>query len=94
MDNASFWDTVRSVIEGGFTPEGLAILDRYAEQFIDGRLVYKRFSRSNSMAAQREVRSMSLHPYSREQKLKQIRLLKEGTVSKENSNKERNKLGG
>ena len=30
------------------------------------------FHRLNSMAAQREVQRMSLHPYSREQKLAQI----------------------
>ena len=30
------------------------------------------FHRQNSMAAQREVLRMSLHPYSREQKLRQI----------------------
>lgn len=35
---------MRVIIDEGFTPEGLTTLDRYAEQFIDGRLVYKRFS--------------------------------------------------
>ena len=51
------------------------------------------FHRSNSMAAQREVQRMSLHPYSREQKIKQIESLHEQSmISKENSNKERNKL--
>jgi hypothetical protein len=44
------------------------------------------------MAAQREVRRMSLHPYSREQKIQQIMRLKESLVSKENANKERNRL--
>jgi hypothetical protein len=34
------------------------------------------FHRANSMAAQREVQRMSLHPYSREQKLEQIERLK------------------
>ena len=34
------------------------------------------FHRMNSMAAQREVRRMSLHPYSREQKIQQIQALK------------------
>ena len=33
-----------------------------------------------------------LHPYSREQKLKQIRALKESTISKKSSNAERSKL--
>ena len=51
------------------------------------------FHRSNSMAAQREVQRMSLHPYSREQKIRQIESLHEQSmISKENSNKERNKL--
>lgn len=39
--------------------------------------------RSSSMAAQREVASMLLHPYSREQKLQQIRSLHQQAVSKE-----------
>ena len=34
------------------------------------------FHRANSMAAQREVQQMSLHPYSREQKLEQIERFK------------------
>ena len=51
------------------------------------------FHRSNSMAAQREVQRMSLHPYSREQKIRQIESLHEQSmISKENSNKERDKL--
>ena len=32
------------LIHDGFTSEGLQKLDYYAEQFISGRLVYKRFS--------------------------------------------------
>lgn len=32
------------IISGGFTSEGLQTLDYYAELFINGRLVYKRFS--------------------------------------------------
>ena len=51
------------------------------------------FHRSNSMAAQREVQRMSLHPYSREQKLAQIAELHRMSVtSKERSNAERNRL--
>ena len=57
-----------------------------------GNLYINDFHRLNSMAAQREVRVMSLHPYSREQKLKQIMALKESTISKESSNAERSKL--
>ena len=48
------------------------------------------FHRSNSMAAQREVRLMSLHPFSREQKLRQIEMLHlMAATSKESSNAER-----
>ncbi len=51
------------------------------------------FHRLNSMAAQREVQRMSLHPYSREQKLAQIAELHlMATISKESSNAERSKL--
>lgn len=44
MTNADFWKRMDTVISGGFSPEGLQVLDYYAEQFINGRLVYKRFS--------------------------------------------------
>ena len=44
MNNVDFWASIRSIIAGGFTPEGLLELDSYAEQFIRGKLVYKRFS--------------------------------------------------
>ena len=45
------------------------------------------FHRENSMAAQREVQQMSLHPYSREQKIAQIQLLRRlSASSKESAN--------
>jgi hypothetical protein len=44
------------------------------------------------MAAQREVLRMRLQPYSREQKIAQIRAVKEGATSKSSANAERNKL--
>ena len=44
MNNADFWASIRIIIAEGFTPEGLLKLDRYAEQFISGKLVYQRFS--------------------------------------------------
>ena len=44
MTNADFWKQIDMIISGGFTSEGLQILDYYAELFINGRLVYKRFS--------------------------------------------------
>ena len=49
------------------------------------------FHRQNSMGAVKEVESMLLHPYSREQKLAQINSLRQNTVSKEKSNLERSR---
>ncbi len=50
------------------------------------------FHRKNSMAAQREVQQMSLHPCSREQKLAQIQRIKQhSATTKENANLERSK---
>ena len=50
------------------------------------------FHRANSMAAQREVQQMSLHPYSREQKLEQIASIRQqSATSKENVNLERSR---
>ena len=44
MNNADFWTSIKAIIADGFTPEGLHKLDHYAELFINGRLVYQRFS--------------------------------------------------
>jgi len=44
MSNTDFWASIDGIIADGFTPEGLTKLECYAEQFISGRLVYKRFS--------------------------------------------------
>jgi len=44
MTNADFWKQIDRIISGGFTSEGLQMLDYYAELFINRRLVYKRFS--------------------------------------------------
>ena len=52
--------------------KNLTIMQNYLS--MDG-LYINDFHRSNSMAAQREVRRMSLHPFSREQKLRQIEML-------------------
>ena len=68
----------------------LIIMQNYLS--MDG-LYINDFHRSNSMAAQREVQRMSLHPYSRQQKLAQIAELHHmATTSKEKSNAERNRL--
>ncbi len=50
---------------------------------LTGSLYINDFHRKNSMAAQREVHRMSLHPYSREQKLEQIKILKQSLSSRE-----------
>ena len=76
MNNADFWASVHTIIAEGFTSEGLLKLDSYAEQ-------------RNSMAAQREVQQMSLHPCSREQKLAQIaRIRQHSATTKESANLE------
>ena len=49
------------------------------------------FHRQNSMGAVKEVQSMLLHPYSREQKLAQINSLHQRAASKESSNLLRSK---
>ena len=91
-NNADFWTSIESIINDGFTSEGLQKLDRYANNSLVGNLYINDFHRSNSMAAQREVQRMSLQPYSREQKLMQIASLRQSTVSKESSNAQRNRL--
>ena len=68
----------------------MTIMQNYLS--MDG-LYINDFHRSNSMAAQREVLRMSLHPYSREQKLNQIATLHQMAMSsKEKSNAERSRL--
>ena len=44
MNNTDFWESINTIVTDGFTPEGLQKLDHYAELFINGRLVYQRFS--------------------------------------------------
>ena len=44
MNNKDFWETIHAIIAEGFTPEGLQKLDHYSELFINGKLVYQRFS--------------------------------------------------
>ncbi len=58
---------------------------------VPGKFYINDFHRRNSMGAVKEVESMLLHPYSREQKLAQINSLHQRAVSKENSNLERSK---
>jgi len=49
------------------------------------------FHRQNSMASMQEVRRMSLHLYSREQKLQQIKGIKKQSIDKRNANEERSR---
>jgi len=44
MTNSDFWKQIDTIIAQGFTADGLKQLEEYAELFISGRLVYKRFS--------------------------------------------------
>lgn len=44
MTNSDFWAQIRAIISAGFTPEGLAKLDEYADRFTCGQLLYQRFS--------------------------------------------------
>lgn len=57
--------------------------------FSQGGLYINDFNHSYSMAAQREVAIMSLHPYSREQVLTQVVSLRRKAVSKESANAQR-----
>ena len=78
-----------TIMQNYLSMDGLYINeeDRYSQEFVTD------FHRLNSMAAQREVQRMSLHPYSREQKLAQIEELHlMATTSKERSNAERSRL--
>ena len=46
MTNREFWSSINAILADGFTEDGLNKLDQYAEWFITGRLVYKRFSQA------------------------------------------------
>lgn len=79
MTNHDFWMSISDIINKGFTSEGLAKLDDYAEQFSTGKILYKRFSPSEQLGCVRGggKQYMLLHPYSREQKLAQINSLRQ-----------------
>ena len=44
MSNTEFWQNINTIIARGYNAQGLKLLEEYAELFISGRLVYKRFS--------------------------------------------------
>ncbi|MBO4801173.1 MAG: hypothetical protein J5545_04830 [Bacteroidaceae bacterium] len=87
MNNADFWASVRSIITAGFTPEVCLNWMVMQNSLSAEGLYINDFHRENSMAAQRAVQQMSLHPYSREQKIAQIQMLKRlSASSKESAN--------
>ena len=49
MTNHDFWMSISDIINEGFTSEGLAKLDDYAEQFSTGKILYKRISPSEQL---------------------------------------------
>lgn len=44
MTDKDFWSTIEAIIKDGFDSKGLSILEEYADKFINGELVFKRFS--------------------------------------------------
>lgn len=44
MSNSIFWNNIQHIIDEGFSSNGLNQIEYYAEQFINQRIVYKRFS--------------------------------------------------
>lgn len=46
MNNKDFWRSISDIASNGFQPEGLTTLEKYAEWFISGKLVYERFSQT------------------------------------------------
>ena len=44
MDNKDFWTSISAIIRNGFDREGLNKLEEYAKQFINGQLLFKRYT--------------------------------------------------
>ena len=44
MGNYEFWTSISAIIRNGFDREGLNKLEEYAEQFINGQLLFKRYT--------------------------------------------------
>ena len=44
MDNKDFWTSISAIIRNGFDGEGLKKLEEYAKQFINGQLLFKRYT--------------------------------------------------
>lgn len=77
MTNHDFWMSISDIINEGFTSEGLAKLDDYAEHSVLEKSYINDFHRQSSLAALKGEQYMLLHPYSREQKLAQINSLRQ-----------------
>lgn len=91
MTNNEFWSSVSAIISNGFNNEDLVKLETMQSNSSTDSYYLNATHKANSMAAQREVASMLLSPYSREQKLRQINSLRQGAVSKESANELRRK---
>lgn len=46
MVSSNIWSEIKQIIESGFTSDGLNQLEYYAEQFDEGKILYKRFSQT------------------------------------------------
>lgn len=46
MVSSNIWSEIKQIIESGFTSDGLNQLENYAEQFDEGKILYKRFSQA------------------------------------------------
>lgn len=44
MNNKDFWEDINNIINDGFSPDGLEKIDYYADLFISGQCIFKRFS--------------------------------------------------
>ena len=89
MDKADFWTSVKDIIEDGFTLEGLQKLDYYAELFIRGKLIYKRFSPNERYGCSAGGTTHVIASIIAGAENSQIQSLRGETVIKENSNLQR-----
>ena len=49
MDNKDFWTSISAIIRNGFDREGLNKLEEYAKQFINGQLLFKRYTEDEQL---------------------------------------------
>ena len=92
MNNADFWASIRAIIDEVLHRNVCSNWIVMQNNSLAESWFINDFHRKNSMAAQREVQQMSLHPCSREQKLAQIQRIKQhSATTKESVNLERSK---